>query len=182
MNELVFVHDQNCYITSIEAAGGTSALIRESSRDFFGRDVGADNDCARQLSHPVSLPNLNSAGRCNSQTDGVFMSPPSNDDDTASEWSVLGGVPLRSGTNEGASDWSFVSGILTPAKSPCVRHRLEQRSSRHGRVCQSALSSLPSQSKKAPQFSSLPGTHGFSSPRSQNLPLSFGVRARCVAK
>ncbi len=51
-------------------------------------------------------PNSNGARQSNSLIDDVLVSPPINDDDAVSDWSLLGGVPLT----PGASDWSLVSG------------------------------------------------------------------------
>ncbi|KAF4622693.1 hypothetical protein G7Y89_g14333 [Cudoniella acicularis] len=111
MTELVFAHDQNRYITSIDAA---SSPIQESTK----YDKNLNFDKIANFSS-VQIPNFtNPITRALENLVIDESSPPPaivDDDDTASEWSVVGGVLLTPTTSEGSGDWSLVHGVpLTP--------------------------------------------------------------------
>jgi Zinc finger, C2H2 type len=112
MNELVFAHDPNRYITSIEAAMATSAPVQESVKYNPYRFSSAEINCASQPPNSIAAP------LCNLLADESTPLPLTTDDDTASEWSIVGGVLLTPTTSECASDWSIIRAVpLTPGIS-----------------------------------------------------------------
>ncbi|KAH6680914.1 hypothetical protein B0J14DRAFT_579637 [Halenospora varia] len=99
MAELVFAHDLNHYITSIDAA---CTPVQESARSQIPNPA-----------TPIAVSPHNFLA-------GEFTPFPlnTNDEDTTSEWSIINGVPLSPTTSEGASDWPLIHGVpLTPGIS-----------------------------------------------------------------
>jgi hypothetical protein len=126
MNELVFAHDGNGYITSTAAAGVTDTLGQELPIRARNEVAGSANTNTPSPLRCPSLPlNLNNAGEDNPHSYSIPGSPVIKDDDTLSEWSLLGGIPLTPAISEGSSDWSLVSGVHTPAENAPTNVRLE---------------------------------------------------------
>ncbi|CZR61834.1 uncharacterized protein PAC_11731 [Phialocephala subalpina] len=98
IHQLVFAHDSNRYITSVEAA--------EPIRS-------AEHASASQISHVSDLVESSSDNLPGNKSPPL---PSVSNDDSLSEWSDVGHGPLTFTTSD--SDWSIIGGdALTPAHS-----------------------------------------------------------------
>ncbi|KAF8847347.1 hypothetical protein BDZ45DRAFT_755004 [Acephala macrosclerotiorum] len=96
IHQLVFAHDSNRYITSAE--------VDEPIRS-------AEHASASQISHLSDLVESS-----DNLPGNISSPPPVSDDDSLSEWSVVGHGPLTPTTSD--SDWSIIGGdASTPAHS-----------------------------------------------------------------
>ncbi|KAH7386391.1 hypothetical protein BKA64DRAFT_142527 [Cadophora sp. MPI-SDFR-AT-0126] len=103
MHQLVFAHDRNRYITSVEAV--------ESIHSF-------EHTSANHTSH-LSYVVESSSGNPPEDHSTPLPPIPDDDDDNISEWSADGGGPLTPTTSH--SDWSIIGGaVLTPTYSDNV--------------------------------------------------------------
>jgi hypothetical protein len=102
MHDLVLAHDQSHHITEIGAMGLTNSALQESTRYSSFPLVSITTNSTSLLPHTRS-PSILASPR--------QLSLVGDDDDTASEWSILDGLPLRPALSDSGSEWSILGGV-----------------------------------------------------------------------
>jgi hypothetical protein len=133
LHGLVLAHDQSHHITDMGVIDVANSIEQESSRYSSACHQSLTTNKISQLSHTRSPSILASLGQLSliedetsanidgdtasewSKVDEVSVRTPLSDSD--SDWSSLGGVPLQPTPSESASEWSLMSPIHTPTAS-----------------------------------------------------------------